>query len=333
MNYQNPQRKKKNPFIGFLILLILAAVIFFSAKGYWEYLNSPIQKGAKMRAFVIQKGQSVDSIAKSLEEEGFIRSAFIFKILLKQANVNVQAGDFKLSSGMSTGQIIQTLSQGSIDKWVTLLEGWRVEQMAEKLSEELGVDKQAFLASAEEGYMFPDTYLFNPEANPSDIASIMRNTFNARFDEELQSKIRAKGLTPEQGVILASIVEREARSDEVRTKVASILLNRIKIGMKLDADATVQYAKDTQTLERVGKLDKYWQPITREEYSSVKSDFNTYLIPGLPPAPICNPSLSSLSAVANASDTPYLYYYHDSKGNSYYARTLEEHNRNVASHR
>ncbi len=316
-----------------LVLLFLLVIIFFGAKGFWEYLKSPIEPGARMRAFVVQKGESVDNIAKGLEEEGFIRSALIFKVLLRQTNVNIQAGDFKLSPGMSSEQIIETLSKGSVDKWVTLLEGWRVEEIADKLNQELGTDKGAFLKVAKEGYMFPDTYLLNPEASASDIASILKNTFNARFDESIQSKIKAKGLTLEEGIILASIVEREARSDQVRAKVAGIYLNRLKEGMKLDADATVQYAKDSQTLSRSGRLSKFWQPITREDYSAVKSDFNTYLIPGLPPSPICNPSLSSLQAVANAEKNPYLFYYHDSKGNSYYATTLEEHNRNVAAHR
>jgi UPF0755 protein len=333
MNYQNLPKKRKNPLKALLVLLILVAIIFFGIKGFWGFLQSPVDKEGKMEAFVVQKGEPVDSITQRLESEGFIRSAMLFKFLLRQSGTNIQAGDFKLSPAMSNQEIIKTLSEGAIDKWVTLLEGWRVEEVSRQLNKEIGVDETEFLTAAKEGYMFPDTYLFNPEAKASDIASIMKNTFNARYDDELQAKIKAKGLTPEQGVILASIVEREARSDGVRAKVAGIYLNRLKEGMKLDADATVQYAKDSQTLERTGKLDKFWKPITREEYSSVKSDYNTYLIPGLPPAPICNPSLSSLKAVANAENTPYLFYYHDSKGNSYYARTLDEHNANVARNR
>jgi UPF0755 protein len=335
MSYPNYPRKRKNPLKAILAFLILLAVLVLGAKGFWEFLKSPVDSNGKMKAFVIRKGESVDSIASNLESEGLIRSAQVFKFDLKFSNMasSIQAGDFKLSPAMSNREIIETLSKGSIDKWVTLLEGWRAEEIARQLDKELGVDESEFLKEAEEGYMFPDTYLFNPEAKVSDIASILKNTFNARYDDELQAKVKSKGLTPEQGVILASIVEREARSDGVRAKVAGIYLNRLKEGMKLDADATVQYAKDSQTLERGGKVDKFWKPITREEYSSVKSDFNTYLIPGLPPGPICNPSLSSLKAVANAESTPYLFYYHDSKGNSYYARTLDEHNENVANHR
>jgi UPF0755 protein len=160
----------------------------------------------------------------------------------------------------------------------------------------------------------------------------MKNTFDSRFTTELQSQIRAQGLTPEEGVTLASLVEREARSDKVRTEVAGILLKRFKMGMKLDVDATVQYAKDSQTLKSGSRPTKFWQPITQEEYQSIKSPYNTYLNAGLPPTPICNPSLSSLKAVANANaSTPYLFYYHDASGNTYYAKTLEEHNANVSN--
>lgn len=176
--------------------------------------------------------------------------------------------------------------------------------------------------------MFPDTYLFPKEATVEYIVDTLRKTFDTRFASDLRAKIRAQGLTEEQGVILASIVEREARSDQARQMVASILLKRFKIGMALNADATVQYALGFQ------KTDKSWwkRHLTYDDLK-VDSAYNTYTHAGLPPAPIANPGLSSLKAVADADpETPYLYYYHDSKGVSHYAKTLEEHNENVASY-
>ncbi len=328
-------RKNSHLLRNWVILLVVLVVVFFGAKFYLNFLKSPVNSGGQMEAFVVQRGEGSGTIADRLEEEGFIRSANFFKLHLKLSGSvgAIEAGDFKLSSSMTMDEVIKTLSEGSVDKWVTLLEGWRVEEMAKKLNSDLGINSEEFLRNAKEGYMFPDTYLFNPESNPADIASTMRNTFDKRYDDDLQNKIRAKGLTPEQGVIMASLVEREARSDKVRTQVASIILKRFKLGMKLDIDATVQYAKDSQTL-RQGEIEKFWKPITRAEYSSVVSSYNTYLNNGLPPAPICNPSLSSLNAVANAdASTPYLFYYHDSAGNSHYARTIEEHNENFANNR
>lgn len=301
-----------------------------------SYLKTPVDKNGEVKAFVIKEGDNASTIAQKLEDEKFIKSAFAFKQAFKESgkDVSIAEGTFKISSSMSVDEIIKTLTSQPVDKWVTLLEGWRVEQVAEQLNRELGIDKADFLKHAKEGYMFPDTYLFNREVLASDIASTLENTFKKRYSEELQNKIKTKGLTPEQGVILASLVEREARSDEVRTQVAGIMLKRLKMGMKLDIDATVRYAKDTADL-KAGKTPKpFWAAISQDDYTGVKSPYNTYLNNGLPPAPICNPSLSSLKAVANAdSSTPYLFYYHDSKGNSYYARTLDEHNSNVANHR
>jgi len=211
---------------------------------------------------------------------------------------------------------------------VTLIEGWRIEEMGEELNSKFKIQNSKFLEEAEEGYMFPDTYLFNPQTDVSDIIQIMRNNFDKKYDANLKSYIKNLGLTDKEGVILASIVEREARSDGVRRMVASILLKRLKIGMGLNADATIQYALGYQESEK-----GWWKRHLTKTDLKIDSPYNTYLYRGLPPGPICNPSLSSLEAVAGAdSSTPYLYYYHDSQGNSYYSRTLEEHNQNVAQY-
>lgn len=326
-------QRKKNPFRNLLILFGLIVFLIYVALVYWNSLNSPVDRDGKVRAFVVQKDQSVNFIAQRLKKEGLIRSTFYFKFALKTTgeNSNIQAGDFKLSPQMTTTEIINNLSKGPVDLWVTLIEGLRVEEMAEKLSSKFKVKSEKFteVAKKYEGYLFPDTYLFNQDAKVEDIISIMRANFDKKFDSTLQNMITSRGLTAEQGVILASIVEREARSDEARRMVASILLKRLKIGMKLDADATVQYALGYQPNEK-----SWWRRHLTNGDKKIKSPFNTYTNPGLPPTPICNPSLSALKAVANAdSSVPYLYYYHDSKGNSHYAKTLDEQNDNVAKYR
>lgn len=330
---QNFQTRRKNPFKGLIALLIILFFVSLLGIGYWNNLQSPLKEDDAVRAFVINKGEAVSSIAERLEKEDFIKSALAFKINYKFfKKTPIEAGDFKLSASMSLAEIFESLSKGSIDKWVTLLEGWRVEEYAEALNKEIGVDKAEFikLAKKEEGMLFPDTYLFNPEASTSDIISIMKNTFEAKFNTpEISGKIENKGLTPKQGLILASIVEREGRSQEVRTKIASILLRRYKINMGLNADATVQYILGYQPDEK-----SWWKKRLLYEDLKVESPYNTYIHVGFPPAPIANPSFSSMKAVADADpSTPYLYYFHDSEGNSYYAETLEEHNENVANHR
>lgn len=326
------KNNKGSIFVLILLFLIIIGVVgYFGFTGFINYQKSPLDPNGKVKMFIIDPGESPQVVAERLEKEGFIRSGWAFLMEFKtKKDAKILAGDFKLSPSMSVADIITNLEQGSVDKRITLVEGWRVEEIANKLEKELGIENKEFLGLAKEGYMFPDTYFFNPDATADTIAQTLMATFDKRYDNEIKQKIAQKGLTTEEGVILASLVEREARSEKVRTEVAGIMLKRLNMGMKLDIDATVQYAKDTMELEQNGQIEKFWKSITQEDYSSVKSDYNTYLTAGLPPAPICNPSLSSLKAVANSDpDTPYLFYYHDANGNTYYAKTLEEHVENA----
>jgi UPF0755 protein len=335
-----PRKKSAKGKVVFGILSFLLILVVACAGGalwYYNQLLAPADPHGKTVAFVISPGEATASVLSRLESEGFIRSATAVKVYLKQTGkqIHIEAGDFKLSPKMTIDEILKTLELGAIDMWVRLQEGWRVEQMAQELSNELGVEQADFISQAKEseGYLFPDSYLVNPEVSIPDLISILKNTFNKKYTAELQAKIEAQGLTPEEGVILASIVEREARSKKVRTEVAGVLLHRLNIEMALETDATVQYSKDSRTLASGKTPDKFWQPITQEEYRSVVSPYNTYLNAGLPPGPICNPSLSSLEAVAEAdATTPYLYYIHDEQGNTHYAETFEEHQQNINNH-
>lgn len=320
---------------NWIILIIALGAIFFGAKSYWNnLLAAPQPKEAQTKVFVISPGEAAPSVVGRLEKEGLIKSSWAFNLFLKNSGMaeKIQAGDFKLSPSMDAEEVLSGLTEGRVDKWVTLLEGWRVEEMAGKLNDELGTPNEEFMKAAKEGYMFPDTYLFNPDVAASDIVLTMKSNFNRKYDDELQNKIKKLGLTPSEGVILASIVEREGRSDEVRRMIASILIKRLNIGMGLNADATIQYA-----LVKKGTLappsEGWWKRHLTKDDLKVDSPYNTYLHRGLPPTPISNPSLSSLQAVAGADpSTPYLYYYHDSQGRSHYGKTLDEHNENVANY-
>ncbi len=313
-----------------ILFILLIGLLFLTGKGWWEGQFSAVSSDKKETVFVVDKGAGIPQIADDLKKAGLIKSPFAFKFYTKQQNLDakIQPGTFKLSPSMSVSTIATTLTNEPLDNWVTLLEGWRVEEMAEVLSEKFKVQSAKFIKASKEGYMFPDTYLFSQDVSVEQIVKRLRDNFEEKYSDDLRAKIKKLGLTENEGVILASIVEREARSDKVRTEVASILLKRFKIGMGLNADATVQYAIGYQKDE-----DSWWKRHLTKNDLQVKSPYNTYIHSGLPPTPICNPSLSSLKAVANADpSTPYLYYYHDSEGNSYYGKTLEEHNENVANH-
>lgn len=323
---------KKIKRIIWLIAILL--ILFFMGRWWWNGQFSAVSSDKTEKVFVVSKGESFNQVADKLKAENLIKSAWAFKLQAKDPKYanKLEPGTFKLSESLSVDQILKVLTSSPLDTWVTLLEGWRVEEMAQKLNSELGIENSEFLKSAEEGYMFPDTYLFPKGYSGAQIAKRLKDTFEERYTPELKAKIKAQGLTEKQGVILASIVEREARSYEVRKMVASILLKRFKIGMGLNVDASIQYALVPKGSENPPAGGWWKKQITYEDLK-IDSPYNTYIHSGLPPTPICNPSLSSLKAVAEATSTPYVYYFHDTEGNSYYAKTLEEHNINVENHR
>lgn len=312
--------------------IVFIFLVTFFIRLYWNSQISAVSNKEETKIFVVEQGEGFSNIAEKLKKEKLIKSPWAFRILAKQKNLGdqVQPGTFRLSPTQSSEGILKSLTQRPLDTWVTLLEGWRIEEMAEKLSEQGTVDREQFIKQAKkyEGYLFPDTYLFPKDYSVDQVIQKLKDTFDQRYSQDLKTKIRKLGLTDNQGVILASIVEREARSQEVRRMVASILLKRFKIGMGLNADATIQYALGYQKDEK-----SWWKRHLSRDDLKINSSYNTYIHSGLPPAPIANPSLSSLQAVADADPTTeYVYYYHDLKGNSYYSKTLEEHNQNVANH-
>ncbi|MCR4263536.1 MAG: endolytic transglycosylase MltG, partial [Candidatus Roizmanbacteria bacterium] len=201
------------------------------------------------------------------------------------------------------------------------------EEIAVKLTQELAIPEQEFLQYAEEGYMFPDTYLFPKLASGSAVAQKMRSTFTQKVTEAYADDISSSEFTLEEIVILASLVEREARFDEERPVVASVLINRIHEGMSLDIDATLQYALGYQTDEK-----DWWKQTLTAEDKKIESLYNTYKYAGLPPGPISNPGLSSIVAVLSPSDTNYFYYIHDSQGRIHPAETLEGHQQNIETY-
>jgi peptidoglycan lytic transglycosylase G len=178
-----------------------------------------------------------------------------------------------------------------------------------------------------EGYLFPDTYFFTVKATPHDIVDRLLVTFNEKFPPELQQQAMAQGLTLHQVVTLAAIVEREAVAPAERPIIASVYLNRIKEGMLLQADPTTQYAiaVTPESVEKYG----WWKRDLTEDDLKARSPYNTYVVPGLPPGPIASPGAASLRAVAQPAQTDYLYFVAKPDGTHAFARTLDEHNRNV----
>ena len=310
-----------------LILFFVIAAFIGAAALWWKDAIAPVSpQDTESVIFVVRPGDSGEDIALNLSSQKLIRSAIGFRLLLMTMGIerDLQAGDFRLNRTMNATQVAEELTHGSLDVWVTTLEGWRVEEVANKLAKELDIPEQLFLEHAKEGYMFPDTYLIPREATPAAIAQLFLNTFELRTPPEMRRAAQNVGLTFEEAVVLASIVEREGRSNQDRPIIAGILLNRLNIGMPLQVDATLQYALGYQAQEKT-----WWKRGLTDADKKVVSPYNTNAHPGLPPAPIANPGLASIQAVLYPEDSEYFYYLHDPSGVAHYATTLDEHNANV----
>lgn len=310
----------------FLIsIAIIAGIVIFGFIYYKEGTLPVDRENPKQAMFIIRKGEDLTSIIQNLEKEKLIRNKVVFFLIVKQMGIEkeIQAGDFRLSTGMTPRQIATKLTQGSEDIWVTIIEGLRREQIADIVTSELGIPEAEFLQNAQEGYLFPDTYLIPRTASSEAVLTLLSNTFEAKYTPEIQAKANRLGLSREQVVILASIVEKEALVSD-RDVVASVLLRRFKEKYPLQADATVQYALGYQP-----DIKKWWKPALSLDDLELESPYNTYVNTGLPPAPISNPGISSIEAVVSADpNTPYFFYLHDPKGKVHPARDNDEHEEN-----
>lgn len=317
--------KMKQRLVVFLVLLFF----FFSIAALWFKEGAkPVNPQDKTpKIFVIKKGEGVREIAVRLKKEGLIRSPLAFFLLVRFSGIarDIEAGDFRLSPAMDAVSIAQDLTHGTLDVWLTTLEGWRAEEIALKLAQTLSIPEQEFLKVAQEGYMFPDTYLIPKEATAGAVAQIFYRNFARKFDESLKNETRRKGLEEKEVIILASIIEREAKYKKDRPVVAGILLKRYQKNWPLQADATIQYALGYQPEEK-----SWWKRGLTKEDLKVDSPYNSYKNIGLPPTPICNPGLLSIKAVIDPQETDYWYYLSDREGKMHYAQTFEEHSQNIA---
>lgn len=307
----------------FRLLIPLTIVVFIFI--YYKEGNLPVNSQNKAeKLFVIPRGTPVKDVIKSLYNENLIRNELIFYLIIKQRGIDqkIQAGDFRLSESMSAEKIADTLTKGSLDSWVTIVEGLRKEEIAQILAEKVGISAIEFINIAREGYLFPDTYLIPKGTSTQYVIDIFTRNFNAKFTPQLKLQAQTKNLSELQVLTLASLVEREAKTHTSRVNVASIMLKRLENDWPLQVDATVQYAIGYQTASH-----SWWKKNLTQQDIAIDSEYNTYKYKGLPPGPIGNPGMSSITAVIEANpNTPYWFYLTGNNGQMYYAKTIEEHN-------
>ena len=314
-------RNKKIAIIGGIILAMGICI------GIYQCFFSAPQKGLDMERIVINLDTTEEELIPKLKEQGYIRSERAFKFVLKTKGWQgkIKPGGYKVSKNMNVWILAETFVRFRDQNWIVIPEGLRKEEIAEIVKKELGWTedtKKEFLNYAKEGYLFPDTYLLdvlNIRDAGKKAADRMGNNFNEKcqaiFKEFAENNIRN-----DTAVILASIIQREAASEEEMPLIAGIIWNRLLKPMPLQIDATIQYI--------IGEPGNWWRPVTTEEYKT-ESPYNTYLHEGKPPASICNPGLAAIESVVYDQPSDYFYYLHDSEGQIHFAETYEEHLENI----
>ena len=306
--------------IGVILGLgILSSILWFDNTVHVTYHNTT------QTQFQISPGESTSDILDHLVEKRLIKNKPVAFVYVYMHHAVFVPGVFDIPDQYTWADLLKVFSkEPQKDHTVTIPEGWNKLQIAEALDAK-GLPGSQFLALAKlsEGMLFPDTYSIDNKTTVSDVYNRMIDQYNKKT-KDLHGTISE--------LILASIVEREAKTDTDRPIIAGIYKHRLAINMALEADPTVQYAKYVDLGKAPIKDGKknYWAPITKSDYTDVKSPYNTYLYRGLPPGPICNPGEKSLKAVVTAQRTDALYFFHTASGELITSRTLDEHNANKA---
>jgi len=248
-------KKKKN--VSLFLLLIACLLLIIGGGGWWRWVNLPLDKNTTQpEIFVVQKGESIESIGQRLDQAHLIKNvaAFRISVLLKGVSRNIQAGSFSLGKNLSLSQLVEQLTHGTLDFWVTIPEGLRLEEVAARVAQQAQASKSVFdeaefirLSQELEGQLFPDTYLIPQGASAEQIVDI----FRVNFVQKMSQINNSTDLTQKQLVILASLIEREAKHDIDRPIIAGILIKRLENDWPLQIDATIQYALGWQPDEQI----------------------------------------------------------------------------------
>ena len=314
-----------------MLLLGVVLGVFY----WWRNVSSPVGDNSESQRFVIAKGSSASTVSVNLEKEGLIKSALAFKIYVQvfDKSKNINAGEFNLSSSMTLQEIADALGKGPLELWVTIPEGLRREEVVQKFVKGLeknGDTREVFIqefldfSKGQEGYLFPDTYLFPRDVSGKKVVEKMLSNFEIKYAEVGNNpKFDKKDI-----VIMASLIEKETKTDEERPLVSGILWKRIDAGWFLQVDACSQYFLGGEKCIVENESCDWWPELTLSDLEN-SNKYNTYKNYGLPPTPIANPGLTSLSAAANPTESTYWYYIHSPDGVIHFAVDLSEHNMNI----
>ncbi len=328
-------------------LISLGAVLYLAFSVASRFADAPVPRAAHTVVFTVPTGASTADIGLGLQAEGLIRSDVLFRLLVDRRDLHgkLRQGRYLLREDMLLEEILDTLVHGTVvEQTVTFPEGWRLEQMADRLADQTTIDPADFarLANASawqsefellgglppgtslEGYLFPDTYRLTAATTAEDLIRRMLRRFDDVVGDDLRNAAAVSGLTLHEAVTLASIIEREAALDEERALISGVFHNRLARGIPLQADPTAQYAIGQTT-----PGGRWWKPDITDDDLRVPSPYNTYLHQGLPPGPIAGPGLPSIQAAVNPASTTYLFFVAAGDLSHAFSETSEEHDRNI----
>ncbi len=315
--------------------VILLVIIIFALLAGLYYAVSPIDRRNEIVTVDIPRGTSFLRSVDLLENAGIIKNKYLFYALViaRNAQGNIRAGEYELSTSMSPLDIINKLVKGDIISYkVTIPEDFTVAEIAARLAFYKLVDEKTFVSIAgdakfiaslgiegrsAEGYLYPDTYLFDKTMGAKYIIKIMVDQFWKTFDHNMQEKAAELGMTIPQVVTLASIIGKESGFKDEKPLVSAVFYNRLKKRMRLQSDPTAVY--DLKSITRVIK----------RKHLQKNTPYNTYVISGLPPGPIANPAIDSLQAALYPASVNYLYFVSNNDGSHNFSSSLSAHNRAV----
>ncbi len=309
------------------VLVALVAVVLVVVAGVFAIWTAFVYLDRSLPAasaqVIIPRGSTLSDIAALLESRGIIRNALSFRVLARigHADQEVRAGAYAFAPHETEAEILSQLRSGGaqIATWVTIPEGFTAAQIAQRLQDE-GIGRAAVFDRAfhgHEGYLFPSTYLVPLAATPDQVTRMLTDQFAKELPPDAAQRARALHVTLAQAVTVASLVEREAKIESDRPLIAGVIYNRLRLGMPLQVDATIEYA-----------LPEHKSELSLRDLK-IDSPYNSYQHAGLPPTPIANPGQPSLLAALHPAKTDDLYYVYCGNGHHVFAKTFAEHQANV----
>jgi UPF0755 protein len=320
---------------GILIVLAILASVGGGAWLWYGVYRDRSLPAAEMHV-VVERGSTFVEIARLLAEEGVISNVTTFRLLAKirGSETDVRAGEYRFDPHQTQSEVLRALLTGGaqVAVWVTIPEGYTAKQIALRLADagagsapdlerdfaRDGIVVDGARTRGLEGHLFPSTYLVPLGASDAQLEGVFTGEFRKELPPDAAARAKALGVTVPQAVTVASLVEREAKADADRPAIAGVIYNRLRIGMPLQVDATIEYA-----------LPEHKAALSFADLK-IDSPYNTYLHTGLPPTPIANPGRPSLEAAFRPSKSDDLYYVYCGNGRHVFAKTLSEHQANVA---